>query len=168
MVIIRLVVIFCLLELKEDLADEVFGAAFVAESVIFLLTTALLVVKMPAPNQLRHKYHAERDRNQRLGSGLRAFIEARFSTWTLGQSAEDIAWPPLHGYSFQEIAEVRNTKGTTLRRQASSRFTNSASGNRAEFVALFLEELPATSHSLPMVGPPPSNDGAVSARGRDL
>jgi len=47
----------------------------------------------------------------------------------------------LKGYSFKEIAVLRQVKEKTVRQQASTIYTKSGSNNRNEFNAFFYEEL---------------------------
>lgn len=166
--VIALVLGFFIYDMSEDLADGEYGVSFAIEVIIFTLASILLLHESYALYQLRRKYRAERDRNARLSRSLRTYIEERFHSWGLSNSEEEIAWLLLHGYAFSEIAEVRNTKEKTVRQQASTLYSKAEVGNRAEFVAIFLEELLAKTHPMPVNATPSNDERAVNPKDRAL
>jgi putative tricarboxylic transport membrane protein len=68
-------------------------------------------------------------------------IETEFSRWTLSDTEKDIAWLILKGFSFLEIAEMRNRSERTIRQQAGAIYAKSGLRSRAELSAFFLEDL---------------------------
>jgi putative tricarboxylic transport membrane protein len=68
-------------------------------------------------------------------------IEAEFSRWSLSDTERDIAWLILKGFSFLEIAQMRNRSERTIRQQAGAIYAKSGLRSRAELSAFFLEDL---------------------------
>lgn len=67
-------------------------------------------------------------------------IRKQFETWQLTPSEKEVASLLLKGLSFDEIANVRNTKEKTVRQQATSIYRKSGLGSRHEFAAWFFED----------------------------
>ena len=141
-----LIVLFFVYDLYDDLTKESLDISFVIEAILFGLIATLLFYDIRILYQTRTQYQDERAHRLRLSGKLRDFIEERFNRWRLSPSEGEIAWFLLHGYSFQEIAESRDTKEKTVRQQASSIYSKSETANRSEFVALFLEDIMAAAH----------------------
>ncbi|AMS29753.1 MAG TPA: hypothetical protein DIU09_02305 [Hyphomonadaceae bacterium] len=68
-------------------------------------------------------------------------ISAELSRWALSDTEKDIAWLILKGFSFIEIAEMRQRSERTIRQQACAIYAKSGLRNRAELSAFFLEDL---------------------------
>ena len=68
-------------------------------------------------------------------------IDAEFSRWALSETEKDIAWLILKGFSFLEIAELRQRSERTIRQQAGAIYAKSGMRSRAELSAYFLEDL---------------------------
>lgn len=68
-------------------------------------------------------------------------IDAEFLRWSLSETEKDIAWLILKGFSFLEIAELRNRSERTVRQQAGAIYAKSGLRSRAELSAYFLEDL---------------------------
>lgn len=67
-------------------------------------------------------------------------IQKQFETWQLTPSEKEVASLLLKGLSFDEIANVRNTKEKTVRQQATAIYRKSGLGSRHEFAAWFFED----------------------------
>ena len=67
-------------------------------------------------------------------------IQKQFDTWQLTPSEKEVASLLLKGLSFDEIANVRNTKEKTVRQQATAIYRKSNLGSRHEFAAWFFED----------------------------
>lgn len=67
-------------------------------------------------------------------------IQKQFDTWQLTPSEKEVASLLLKGLSFDEIANVRNTKEKTVRQQATAIYRKSGLGSRHEFAAWFFED----------------------------
>lgn len=68
-------------------------------------------------------------------------IERDFRGWGLTDAERDIGWLLLKGFSFKEIASLRDRSERTVRQQAGSIYAKSGLANRSELVAWFLEDL---------------------------
>ena len=67
-------------------------------------------------------------------------IQKQFDTWQLTPSEKEVASLLLKGLSFDEIANVRNTKEKTVRQQATAIYRKSNLSSRHEFAAWFFED----------------------------
>ena len=67
-------------------------------------------------------------------------IHQQFNDWLLTNSEQEVALFLLKGFSFKEIAAIRNTKEKTVRQQASAIYGKSNLEGRHEFSAWFLED----------------------------
>jgi putative tricarboxylic transport membrane protein len=68
-------------------------------------------------------------------------IEREFKRWMLTDAERDIGWLLLKGFSFKEIATLRDRSERTVRQQAGSIYAKSGLANRSELAAWFLEDL---------------------------
>lgn len=67
-------------------------------------------------------------------------IQEQLGKWDLTQSEKDVALLLLKGLSFEEIANVRDTKEKTVRQQATAIYRKSGLNGRHEFAAWFFED----------------------------
>lgn len=75
-----------------------------------------------------------------VGQEYSQVIQKQFETWQLTPSEKEVASLLLKGLSFDEIANVRNTKEKTVRQQATAIYRKSGLGSRHEFAAWFFED----------------------------
>lgn len=81
--------------------------------------------------------------NHKLSQASRQYgevIQEQLSAWDLTQSEKDVALLLLKGLSFEEIANVRDTKEKTVRQQATVIYRKSGLNGRHEFAAWFFED----------------------------
>jgi DNA-binding NarL/FixJ family response regulator len=74
---------------------------------------------------------------------LAEVIEAFFDDWKLTGAERDVAIMILKGLDNDTIARLRKTASGTVRAQATSVYSKSATSGRAQFISLFMEELMA-------------------------
>jgi DNA-binding NarL/FixJ family response regulator len=67
-------------------------------------------------------------------------IQEQLATWDFTHSEKDVALLLLKGLSFEEIANVRDTKEKTVRQQATAIYRKSGLNGRHEFAAWFFED----------------------------
>lgn len=67
-------------------------------------------------------------------------IQEQLTTWDFTQSEKEVALLLLKGLSFEEIANVRDTKEKTVRQQATAIYRKSGLNGRHEFAAWFFED----------------------------
>ncbi len=73
--------------------------------------------------------------------GLGVAIDSQMSKWNFTLAEKEIGLLILKGFSFKEIAALRNTSERTTRQQSLEIYRKSGLSGRAEFSAFFLEDL---------------------------
>jgi DNA-binding CsgD family transcriptional regulator len=69
-----------------------------------------------------------------------AVIQEQLQVWQLTPSEKEIALLILKGLSFEDIANIRQSKEKTVRQQASMIYRKSGLNGRCEFTAWFFED----------------------------
>ena len=77
-----------------------------------------------------------RDARHRHGQ----FVREQFRRWSLTESEQEVGLLLLKGFSFREIAALRNTREKTVRQQASNIYGKSGLDGRHALAAWFLED----------------------------
>lgn len=121
------------------------------ELVVVALILWLMWHEIAGARLLKEKLSAQEAVNRRLSEGVTCQISAKFSEWGLTQAESDVAWLLIKGFSFAEIADLRQVKPKTLRQQASAVYAKAEVGGRSELTAVFLEELLGDEHLQPSV-----------------
>lgn len=81
------------------------------------------------------------EKYRELLKGLGHAIDQQFEQWGLTTAEKEIGLLILKGMSFKEMAELRSVSERTIRQQATLLYKKTATGNRSEFAAFFLEDL---------------------------
>jgi DNA-binding CsgD family transcriptional regulator len=68
-------------------------------------------------------------------------IDEYFEEWGLSEAEKDIALLTIKGMTISEIAEIRNTKQSTIKTQSSAIYKKAGVSSRAQLVSLLIEEL---------------------------
>ncbi len=68
-------------------------------------------------------------------------INQQFADWSLTPSEQEVGWLLLKGLSLKEIAGLRETRGKTVRQQASSIYKKAGLSGRHTFSAWFIEDI---------------------------
>ena len=68
-------------------------------------------------------------------------IDEYFVEWGLSEAEKDIALLTIKGMTISEIAEIRNTKQSTIKTQSSASYKKAGVSSRAQLVSLLIEEL---------------------------
>jgi DNA-binding CsgD family transcriptional regulator len=68
-------------------------------------------------------------------------IDSYFEQWGLSEAEKDIALLTIKGMTISEIAEIRNTKQSTIKTQSSAIYKKAGVSSRAQLVSLLIEEL---------------------------
>ncbi len=76
-----------------------------------------------------------------LSKGLSHAIEKQLEEWGLSEAEQDVSFLLMKGFSFKEIAQLRNTSEHTVRQQAGTIYKKSELEGRAQLSAFFLEDL---------------------------
>lgn len=72
---------------------------------------------------------------------LAELIAARFEEWALTPAEREVAMLALKGFDVAEIASQRGAAAGTVRAQLARIYAKSGASGRAQFVALFVEDL---------------------------
>ena len=144
---------------KEDIASILSGPYRYAA--VTALIASLIVLVLFILNLVNHRRSSRREESLKTaldqkevalteminsGSGknladVTKQIDAEFSRWALSDTEKDIGWLILKGFSFLEIAEMRDRSERTIRQQAGAIYAKSGLRSRAELSAFFLEDL---------------------------
>jgi len=73
--------------------------------------------------------------------GLSDAIDLQFTRWELTQAEREVALLLLKGLSTRDIANLRDTRETTVRQQAQGVYRKANLDGRADLAAFFLEDL---------------------------
>lgn len=68
-------------------------------------------------------------------------IQSEFASWGLTAAEEDVGFLALKGLDAAEIAEMRGSAQGTVRAQLTKVYAKAGVSNRAQFAALFVEDL---------------------------
>lgn len=68
-------------------------------------------------------------------------IDGYFEQWQLSEAEKDIALLTIKGMTISEIADIRQTKQSTIKTQSSSIYKKAGVSSRAQLVSLLIEEL---------------------------
>lgn len=79
--------------------------------------------------------------SRKLASQYRGVMQKQFDAWELTASEQDVVLGMLKGFSFREIAELRQTREKTVRQQASSVYRKAQVASRNELFAWFFEDM---------------------------
>jgi DNA-binding CsgD family transcriptional regulator len=82
-----------------------------------------------------------REQAKELLGGLGGVIDLQFQRWGLTAAQCEVALLVLKGFSYKEIADLRETTERTVRNQALAIYRKGGLANRAEMAAFFLEDL---------------------------
>lgn len=126
--------------LRDTLSEGVSTYIFV-EFVIALALVLGLFVGASALKRTLAEMDAGR-RALRVASGaLAEVIDAQFRDWGLTAAETDVAFLALKGLDVAEIAELRQTAAGTIRAQLSRVYAKAGIAGRAQFAALFVEDI---------------------------
>jgi DNA-binding CsgD family transcriptional regulator len=142
-------------DMAADLADGVSAAHLIIETFALLLCLAgAWGTGLQLRRALRQARELQRDLEgtradlerwrgeaKELLGGLRGVIDVQFKRWGLTSAQCEVALLVLKGFSYKEIADVRETTERTVRNQALAIYRKAGVANRAEMAAFFIEDL---------------------------
>ena len=125
---------------------EAFVIIAAAIGVIYLLRgTFSLIHKLDDEREFSSNLKTEnlrfKEQSKKYLEGLSQNIDEQLSLWTLSKSEKEVAFLLLKGFSFKEIANVRNTTEKTARTQSAAIYSKAGLANRSQLSAYFLEDL---------------------------
>lgn len=132
---------FFIYDLWTDRMEGESWLHFVPEVIVFSLVLFALSYEILSGVQLRSRLRENQQQLSELQGQFADTIKQEFEKWKLTQSETEIAWLIVKGFSFGEIAYLREVKEKTVRQQATAIYAKSGAKNRNELTALFLEDL---------------------------
>ena len=93
---------------------------------------------------LRNSYKRSKKIEDQLRIASGAFqdvVQERFTDWGLTPAERDVALFSVKGMTLPEIASLRNTSVGTVKAQTNAIYRKAGVGNRAQLLALFIEDL---------------------------
>lgn len=124
------------------------GCIFIVSmSGVFLIVRENIVVKRRNAELLidlelsQKDYALWRGEAEKHLKGLGEVIDKQMSRWSLTPAEKEVGLLLLKGFSFKEIAAIRETSERTARQQSLEVYRKSGLSGRAEFSAFFLEDL---------------------------
>lgn len=79
--------------------------------------------------------------NKELYEGMRKVIFDQFMKWQFTKTETEVAMLLIKGFTFKEIADLRENSEKTIREHASSLYHKAKVVGRAELAAFFLEDI---------------------------
>ncbi|WP_431300492.1 helix-turn-helix transcriptional regulator [Tabrizicola sp. BL-A-41-H6] len=124
-----------------DLFMDPAGAHSIFET---LVAVALVMGVIFGGVELRRTLERMRTQEAALAvasGALAEVIRAQFTDWGLTVAEEDVAFLALKGLDVAEIAAMRGSAQGTVRAQLTKVYAKAGVSNRAQFAALFVEDL---------------------------
>lgn len=75
-----------------------------------------------------------------LQGEIAVYIESQFIHWKLTKAEKEVAWLILKGFSFKEIAKLRQVSEKTVQQQSSAIYKKSNTENRHTFISVFMDD----------------------------
>jgi DNA-binding NarL/FixJ family response regulator len=135
------VAIYFLYDVVGDIFEGESPLHYASEAFIFLIAfvMAAQMYLSNKRNEQQLQQHAEELAS--LKGDLADRVTQQLKVWSLSKAESEVAWLIIKGFSFFEIATLRNVTEKTVRKQATSIYKKANTANRAEFTAEFLSEL---------------------------
>jgi DNA-binding NarL/FixJ family response regulator len=154
---ISLLSILVFLTSADLYVDYIEGSAFwhlIVEAIVIVLSLGGVIYlllelfkRQRELSQLRVQLHKTEEHlsesREHLRQASRQYtqvIQQQFTDWEFTPSEREVGILLLKGLTFDEIAKVRQTKGKTVRQQATVIYRKSGLGGRHEFAAWFFED----------------------------
>ena len=149
-VVLGLASVFFIYDLISDIVEGEGWPHLLLEACIFILVTAAFTWEITSRIRLSRALDNREQVLSRIQGRLGDSIREQLAKWKLTPSETEVAWLIIKGYSFSEIASLREVKEKTVRQQATSIYSKSGTSSRAEFSASFLEDLLSVSSASPV------------------
>lgn len=160
--------IICMVIYFVDLMSESeeISAHTVSEA---LALCGLVVGSYLAIRELRMLLKRNRRVEQALDVATGAFqvvLERHFDTWGLTASERDVALLSIKGFPLAEIAQLRGTRGGTVKAQNAAIYRKAGVASRAELVTVVIEDLVCGLSLTGSARPPDAAGDDLPANGR--
>ena len=140
-IVLIVAALFFIYDLWTDRMEGEPWLHFIPEVTVFTLVIFALSYEILSGNRLRSELDEHRQQLSELQGQFADTLKQEFQKWKLTQSETEIAWLIVKGFSFGEIAYLREVKEKTVRQQATAIYAKSGTKNRNELTALFIEDL---------------------------
>ena len=130
--------------LGDVLADVVFTgvtAHLFVEALVALALCLGLVLSAAALRTTLERMRAQEQALAVAAGALHDVVEAQFAEWGLTAAERDVGLLALKGLDVAEIADLRGAAQGTVRAQLSRVYTKAGVTGRAQFAAIFVEDL---------------------------
>ncbi|MBA5249737.1 MAG: response regulator transcription factor [Gammaproteobacteria bacterium] len=134
------IVIFFIYDLWIDYLGQEFNGNFYLELVLFMAIFYLLVEQINQLKKNKEKLLAATNTIENLQGKMAEYIDKEFKKWQLTNAENEVAWLIIKGFSFKEIAHIRQVSEKTISQQSVAIYKKSGYRNRHELMSAFLEE----------------------------
>jgi DNA-binding CsgD family transcriptional regulator len=133
--------VFFIGDAATDLIADPHGSHSIFEAIVVL---ALVLGMGFGVTELRRALERLRAQDAAIAvarGALANVIRAQFADWGLTAAEQDVGFLALKGLDIAELAELRGSAQGTVRAQLTKVYAKAGVSNRAQFAALFVEEL---------------------------
>lgn len=138
---IHLVVgLFFVYDLWMDYLGRTLNAHFYLELLLFVAIFYLVIRQFNQIRQHKEKLFQATNTIKKLQGEMAHYIDQEFTKWQLTNAENAVAWLIIKGFSFKEIAQLRQVSEKTISQQSATIYKKSGYNNRHELMSAFLEE----------------------------
>lgn len=113
---------------------------FYSELFFVFLLFFLLVHQIREIYSIGNKLNSTTDKLSRVQGELSDLIDKQLIEWNLTKAEKSVTWMVIKGFSFKEIAEIRQVSEKTVHQQTASIYKKSGVKNRHELMGGFLDD----------------------------
>mgnify|MGYP006274547557 CR=1 FL=1 len=128
-------------DVLADIAAEGLGLHVVFEAAVSAALVAGVAFGAAALKRVVERGRREREALDAARGALAEVLKRRFERWGLTPAESDVALLALKGFDTAEIAGLRDTAPGTVRAQLARIYAKAGVSQRAQLLALFIEEL---------------------------
>lgn len=133
--------VFFLGDVVADLLSGGVSAHLSVEALVAVALSGGLVVSALALKAAHEQIRSQEQALAVAAGALHEMIAAQFAAWGLTAAEQDVGMLALKGLDVADIAALRGAATGTVRAQLSRVYTKAGVTGRAQFVALFVEDL---------------------------
>lgn len=142
-------------DIITDLEEGVTSWHVLVEGLVIIAAAMGIIFLLTGTFKLKHKLDDQikfsrdlkienirfKEQSKKYIDGLSQTIDEQLTLWNLTKSEKEVGFLLLKGFSFKEIAVVRNTTEKTARTQSASVYSKAGIANRSQLSGYFLEDL---------------------------
>jgi DNA-binding CsgD family transcriptional regulator len=134
------VIVFFFSDLWFDYVEEKLDGHFYLELLLTILVFYLFAHQINQLQQVKLNLLTATNTIKNLQGEMVNYIDQKFIQWELTKVENQVAWLIIKGFSFKEIAHIREVTEKTIAQQSSAVYKKSGVHNRHELMSEFLEE----------------------------